>query len=88
MQVVCYCEGGRTTFLIHQFSINLVATSAVTSQLSMQQLQKLHVEGAKAVDITVGDNFVHLVAQLGTLPWARIIATTLLVNKTKGKSIN
>ena len=51
-----------------QFPVNLVHTGSVTSQSSMRQGRKRGKKGAKAVYITIGDNFVHLSAILGALP--------------------
>ena len=46
----------------------------------MQQGQKRVMEGAKAVDITVGDHLTQSAGKLGALHLARIVFITLLVN--------
>ena len=43
-------------------------------------------QGSEAVDLTVGDNFVHLNTQLSALTRAKRLNITLLVNKNKGES--
>ena len=64
----CHCEVGWTSLIIRPFSINLVCTGDVFSQSSVQQGRKCGVQGAEAVDITIGDHFVHFSKRLGALP--------------------
>ena len=45
--------------------INLVFIDAVTSQLIVCQVHKCDVQGFKAIDVTIGDHYVHLSARLG-----------------------
>ena len=59
LQVFYHCKGGQTALVIRHIPVNLFRTGDVPSQLSGQEVQKRGVQGAKAVDITVGDNFVH-----------------------------
>ena len=70
---VFHCEGGRTTLVISQFSVNLVWTGDVTSQPSVQKGRKCGVKGAETVDITIGDHFVNLSERLSDFPWAVLI---------------
>ena len=51
--------------VIFQIYVNLVRTGDVTIQSSVRQGWKLGVEGAKAVVIAVGDNFIHSDTRLG-----------------------
>ena len=44
--------------------INLVFIDAVTSQLIVCQVHKCDVQGFKAIDVTIGDHYVHLSARL------------------------
>ena len=78
LQFVCHYEGGRTTALNCQFSINLVRTGAVPSQSIVQQDRKRGVQGAEAIDLTVGDNFLHSAARLSALLLALTVTTKLL----------
>ena len=64
LQVDFHCEGGATAASNIWFYTNLVLTGAVPSQLSLQQGQKIGVQGLEAVDLTVGDNFLHFYARL------------------------
>ena len=63
-QVVFHCEGVQTNFMIRWFSVNLVCTGAVTSQLSVQKGQKCSVQVFEAVDINAGDHFVKSASQV------------------------
>ena len=85
LQFVCHCKGGQTTALNCQFSVNLVRTGAVPSQLIVQQDRKRGFEGAEAIDLTVGDNVVHSAARLSALLLALIVTIKLLLNTRKGE---
>ena len=59
LRFVCHYEGGRTDFVINNFSSTLFITVTVTSQLSVQEGHERDLKCAKAVDLTVGDHFVY-----------------------------
>ena len=78
--MVFHFEGGLTALVIRRFYVNLVHTGAVPSHPRLLKCHKRSVKGVKYIDITVGDNFVHLATRLGALHSAKIVAIALLVN--------
>ena len=46
------------------------------------------MQGAKTIDINVGDNFIYLAAQIGSFTHYRIAAMAFFEHQNKGEKIN